>query len=99
MVAIAQSHHALVALRSSIRRIRQLMAERAAYPSRTVVLLPYIQLLSLARAVWAEQVPNGFAPRFETTMNWSRAGGFAPGHDDLSFDMGRDLLTARALLE
>ena len=75
------------------------MAERGAHPARTVVLLPYFQLMPLARNLWAEQVPNGFAPRFETTMTWSAATGFAPAPDDLAFDMGRDLLTARALLE
>jgi ATP-dependent helicase/nuclease subunit B len=32
-------------------------------------------------------------------MNWSAIAGFAPAGDDLGFDMGRDLLTARALLE
>ena len=99
MVAIAQSHRALLALRGAAGRIEQLMVERAAHPARTVVLLPYVQLLPLARQVWAQQAPNGFAPRFETTMTWSGAAGFVPGPDDLSFDMGRDLLTARAWLE
>lgn len=75
------------------------MSERGAHPARTVVLLPYIQLLPLARQVWAQQARNGFAPRFETTKTWSGAQAFAPGADDLSFDIGRDLLTARAWLE
>jgi ATP-dependent helicase/nuclease subunit B len=99
MNAIAPGHHATQALRALISRIRELMAERGAHAARTVVLLPYAQLMPIARRFWAEQVPSGFAPRFETTMNWSAAAGFAPAGDDLSFDMGRDLLTARALLE
>jgi ATP-dependent helicase/nuclease subunit B len=99
MDAIAQRHHADKALRAVIARVRELMAERGAHAARTVVLLPYIQLVAVARRAWAEQVPNGFAPRFETTMSWSGAGGFVPAGDDLGFDMGRDLLTARSLLE
>lgn len=80
-------------------RVRQLMAERGAHAARTVVLLPYIQLIPVATRIWAEQTPNGFAPRFETTMSWPGAAGFVPAADDLAFDMGRDLLTARSLLE
>jgi ATP-dependent helicase/nuclease subunit B len=99
MNAIVPSHQAKHALPALISRIRELMAERGAHAARTVVLLPYAQLMPIARRLWAEQVPNGFAPRFETTMNWSAAAGFAAAGDDLSFDMGRDLLTARALLE
>ena len=99
MVAIAQSDQALRALRAAAVRIGQLMSERGAHPARTVVLLPYIQLLPLVRHVWSQQAPNGFAPRFETTRTWSSAEAFAAGPDDLSFDMGRDLLTARAWLE
>jgi ATP-dependent helicase/nuclease subunit B len=99
MNAIAQTHRGAQALMPSISRVRELMAERAAHAARTVVLLPYAQLMPLARRAWAEQVPTGFAPRFETSMNWSGAAGFAPAADDLGFDMGRDLLTARALLE
>jgi ATP-dependent helicase/nuclease subunit B len=99
MDAIAQTHHSTQALRALISRVRALMAERGAHPARTLVLLPYVQLMPHARDAWAEQVPNGFAPRFETTMNWSGTAGFAPGPDDLAFDMGRDLLTARAMLE
>jgi ATP-dependent helicase/nuclease subunit B len=97
MDAIAPDHDA--ALPAVISRIRELIAERGVHPARTVVLLPYVQLLPGARKLWAEQVPNGFAPRFETTMSWSAVAGFAPAGDDLCFDIGRDLLTARALLE
>jgi len=99
MDAIAQDHHATSALRALMSRVRQLMAARGAHASRTIVLVPYIQLVPVVTRVWAEQSPNGFAPRVETTMSWSGAAGFVPAADDLSFDMGRDLLTARTLLE
>jgi ATP-dependent helicase/nuclease subunit B len=99
MVAIAQSDRTLPALRAAAVRIGELMAERAVHRARTVVLLPYIQLLPLARQVWAQLAPDGFAPRFETTKTWSGAQAFAPGPDDLSFDIGHDLLTARTWLE
>ena len=70
-----------------------------AHPARTVVLLPYFQLLPLARRAWAQLHPDGFAPRFETTMSWARALPFAPGPADLSLDMARDLPAARHWLE
>lgn len=76
------------------------MRELAAHPARSVVLLPYAHLLPLAARLWAQQFPDGFAPRFETTHTWAaRAGWFEPGASDLSFDHGRDLLTAASLLE
>ena len=75
------------------------MAARAAHAARTVVLLPYAQLMPLARQFWGAQVPDGFAPRFETTMNWARRRAWVPGDTDLSFDIGRDLLAARSWLE
>jgi ATP-dependent helicase/nuclease subunit B len=99
MDAIAQTHHATAAMQALMSRARELMEARGAHPARTVVLLPYFQLMPVARQAWAEQVPNGFSPRFETTQSWSAEAGFAPGPEDLSFDRGRDLLTARAWLE
>jgi len=79
--------------------MRELLAQRAAHPAQTIVLVPYAQLMPVARRHWAVAVPDGFAPRFETTMNWAGKTGFVPGTDDLAFDMGRDLLTARAWLQ
>ncbi len=99
MDAIVEKHHATQAWHALISRIRSAMDERGAHAARTVVLLPYIHLLAVARKLWGEQVPNGFAPRFETTMNWSAAAGLPSAGDDIAFDMGRDLLTALALLE
>ncbi|MCM2253362.1 MAG: PD-(D/E)XK nuclease family protein, partial [Ramlibacter sp.] len=82
-----------------IGRVRELIARREAHAARTVVLLPFAHLIPLARAAWAAQLPTGFAPRFETSMTWSLSASFVPADSDLAFDMGRDLLTARALLE
>ncbi len=99
MNVIAPEHRAPAVLRSLMSTLQGLIAQRGAHPARTVVLLPYAQLMPVARKLWAEQMPTGFAPRFETTMNWAGAAGFIPADDDLSFDMGRDLLTAHSLLE
>lgn len=80
--------------------VRQHLAQRGAHAARTVVLVPYAQLMPLARALWGQLQPDGFAPRFETTLNWSTALGGAPADvGDVARDMGRDLLTAQALLE
>jgi ATP-dependent helicase/nuclease subunit B len=75
------------------------IGRRVVHPARTVVLLPYAQLMPVARRFWAERVPTGFAPRFETTMNWARQRPWEPAELDLSFDIGRDLLAARGWLE
>ena len=86
-------------LSSWIDRIQMLATERGAHLARTVVLLPYANLLAPARAQWARRF-EGFAPRFETTHNWAQqADLFLPGPDDLRFDHGRDWLTAQTLLE
>lgn len=82
-----------------VGRISHVLAERGLHAARTVVLVPYAQLMQVARAMWAACGTPGFAPRFETTRNWARsAGGFVPGVDDIAFDMARDLLTAQSLL-
>lgn len=83
-----------------LARVRADMASAQAHPARTVVLLPYAQLMPLAARLWVKAFPVGFAPRFETTANWSRALGGAPSAPtDVQFDTGMDLLTARALLK
>src|SRR5258706_14984881 len=98
MNAIAQTHqHGR--WRELVAAIRALLTQHGAHAARTVVLVPYAQLMPVARRAGAAEMPDGFAPRFETTMNWAGRAGFVPGHDDLSFDMGRDLLTARAWLD
>ena len=82
-----------------MRTLRDALAARGTHPARTVVLLPYAQLMPVARQFWAALAPTGFAPRFETTMNWARRRPWEPGELDLSFDIARDLLTARGWLE
>ena len=75
------------------------MRARGAHPARTVVLLPYAQLMPQATRLWAQTRPDGFAPRFETTQNWCRGlGGYSPAATDLGGDPAFDALTARALL-
>ncbi|WP_395685171.1 PD-(D/E)XK nuclease family protein [Caenimonas koreensis] len=102
MDAIAQNHHATAAIQALMKRIRELMHARDAHAARTVVLAPYVQLLAFLREAWAVQGASGFAPRFETTTTWIKS--LASESDDatsmdISMDMGRDLLTARAWLE
>ncbi len=76
------------------------MRARGAHPARTVVLLPYAQLMPEAARQWASRHPEGYAPRFETTQNWCRSlGGHSPAPTDYSGDAALDVLTARALLE
>ena len=99
MNVIAQMRETSSNLHRLMGTLRGLIAQRGAHPARTLVLLPYAQLMPVAKKLWALEMPTGFAPRFETTMNWAGAAGFAPAADDISFDMGRDLLTAHSLLQ
>ncbi len=84
--------------------LRERMHQRQVHPSRSVLLLPYAQLIPEARQAWLRSlggaVPQAhFLPRFETTMSWARSlGAFAPGVDDLQLDGARDSLTAASLL-
>ena len=83
-----------------LQGITSAMQLRGAHPARTVVLLPYAQLMPQAARCWARAHPEGFAPRFETTQNWCRSlGGHSPAPTDYSGDAALDVLTARALLE
>ena len=83
-----------------LAQITAQMRRRHAHPARTVVLLPYAQLMPLAAKIWAFQFPQGFAPRFETTLNWCRSlGGYVPAPSDYCSDPALDSLTAQALLE
>lgn len=83
-----------------LARIAAAMHARKAHPARTVVVVPYAQLMPEATRQWGRLQPDGFAPRFETTRNWaSRLGAAPPGADDLSLDPARDRLVARSLIE
>ena len=89
MAAIADSkaetapqadHPASHAWREVLARVAAHMAHCGAHPARTVVLVPFAQLMAEAAAQWARLYPSGFAPRFETTRNWaSQVGSFTPG--------------------
>lgn len=82
-----------------VERLRALMQAQGAHPARTVVLLPYAQLMPEARNAWAQFSAGsgaGFVPRFETTMNWATRENpaFAAGELDIRFELASDLLTA-----
>lgn len=74
--------------------------QRSVHLARCVVLLPYAQLMPLARHYWAQACPSGFVPQFQTTQNWaSQVRSFALDTHDLSFEAARDVLTATSLIE
>ena len=80
------------------------MAARGAHAARTVVLVPFAQLMPIARAAWVGAASRagadtGFMPRFESTLNWARSlGAPALAGDDLRMDAAHDLLTAASLM-
>lgn len=82
-----------------LQQVAQQLAGCGADPSRSVVLLPYAQLLPVARQQWALLPQAGMLPRFETTSNWAaRRGPFVPGPHDLTVDPAQGLLVAEGLL-
>lgn len=88
--------HAWDALLADVdARLRQL----AAHPARSVVLLPYEQLIPLARRQWMQRFPGGFVPHFETTRTWGeRLWSFAPGDTDVAANRARNLAVAASML-
>lgn len=83
-----------------LAQVRAHLEHCGAHPARTVVLVPFAQLMGEAARQWARLYPQGFAPRFETTRNWAaQLAQFVPGPHDLAQRRGRDLLSARGLLE
>lgn len=105
MDEIAGNDHPHLEWDRLVAAVRREIARRRVHPAQVVVLLPYVQLIGIARGAWQRAVgatAGGafFMPRFETTMNWSRTlAGFVPAPDDLVRDPARDLLTAGTLLE
>lgn len=100
MTVIAKNDHVAQAWQSVFRRVRAHAAARGAHAARTVVLVPYAQLMAEGRRQWARQFPDGFMPRFETTRNWARQlGAPEPVGDELAHDVARDAITARGLLD
>ncbi|MDD5333471.1 MAG: PD-(D/E)XK nuclease family protein [Rhodoferax sp.] len=104
MAEIVKKHHVTAAWDGVMGQVRAQMAQRKVEPSRTLLLLPYVQLMPEARNAWLRgcdgaQPQAHFLPRFETSISWARGlGGFAPAGDDLRLDAARDLLTATSLL-
>ena len=80
------------------------LKQKDAHAARTVVLVPYAQLMQQARAAWATHAQSlgaatAFVPRFETTMNWASATpGFTVSPEDIRLDAAIDALTAASLL-
>ncbi len=91
--------------RSVMAQLAAVLAEKSAHAARTVVLLPYAQLMQQARTAWTAHAQGhattaAFVPRFETTMNWASATpGFAPSPEDICMDAAIDALTAASLLK
>ena len=74
--------------------------EKGVHLSRCVVLLPFAQLMPLARRYWAEVYASGFVPQFQTTSNWShQLLPFVSEASDISFEMAQDVLKAAHLLK
>jgi ATP-dependent helicase/nuclease subunit B len=80
--------------------IADAMTRLQALPERTLILVPYAQLMDAGRRAWARSHPSGFSPRFESTRNWAHAlAPFSPGPSDLSMDAARDSLVAASLID
>ncbi|MFY3385692.1 PD-(D/E)XK nuclease family protein [Paracidovorax sp. MALMAid1276] len=100
MTVIARSDQCDALWTAVLARVQAHMQARGAHPARTVVLVPYAQLMPLAQRYWAAYCPDGFSPRFETTRNWARQlSAFVPLGSDLAGDVACDALTARTLLD
>ena len=83
-----------------IHQTAQTQGVQGVHLSRCVVLLPYAQLMPVARRYWARVYPSGFVPQFQTTQNWaSQVRGFVLDANDISFEAARDVLTAASLVE
>lgn len=93
-------HPAAQAWAAIVARLDEALVARRAEARRTVVLVPYAQLMEAGRRAWATAHPSGFAPRFESTRNWAaNLQPFAPGPGDLGMDMARDSLVAAAFID
>ena len=100
MTVIAKTDRCTLLWQRVLTQVAGHVAQCGAHPARTVVLVPYAQLMPWAQRYWGMAYPDGFAPRFETTRNWARQlAAFVPQGDDLAGDVARDTLTARLLLD
>ncbi len=83
-----------------MRALAKDLQARSINPARTVVLVPYAQLMTEARVAWAQVQPSGFVPQFLTTRQWaSGAQAFEPGSIDFSGDWARDVWVAQAWVQ
>lgn len=105
MDEIAKIHHFTRQWDLVMQQLQAQVALRGVHPAQVVVLLPYVQLIGVARSAWtraaagANATGSSFVPRFETTMNWSMAlDAFVPSQQDIRRDAARDIVTAQALL-
>ena len=105
MPELAKKHHAELAWDQVMDLLSAELDRRCVHPTRVIVLLPFAQLMAEAMRAWERRLGSTtaqaqFAPRFETTSNWTRSLG-APAFDpsDLRLDAARDVLTAAALLK
>ena len=100
MSAIEKAHHCEAVWQALLTQIRYEMARLSAHPSRTVILVPYAQLMDEGRRAWGLSAPGAsFVPRFETTQNWASTRRARCGEaGDIHRDAGMDWLTASQLL-
>lgn len=85
-----------------VSAIRRYLQGCGAHAGRTIVLVPYAQLMAQARQAWREHAgaEGGFVPRFETTRNWAQQlGPHEPGELDHGADAARNRVLAQRLLE
>lgn len=85
-----------------VNEIDRLIAQRGCHPARCRVLVPYAQLIPIARQVWLERAQAGqavFLPRISTTQSWAESlwaqqGGYVPSLDDFTGDPAGDQIAA-----
>ena len=100
MTVVHKAHYSQLAWTAALARVHFEMALRKVHPSRTIVLVPYAQLMNEGRKAWRLSYGEAsFTPRFETTQNWTTTIG-AHGLDRPSIhrDAALDVLTAKSLL-
>ena len=74
---------ALALWREALARVREHLDVCKAHPARSVVLLPFAQLLPVAQSHWAEVYPHGEAPLFHAKNTCRmRLACFTPGPYD-----------------
>lgn len=94
------SHPARLRWAALVSQVQAVQARCHADPRRTLVLVPYAQLMHEGRRAWSLVCPSGFSPRFESSRNWAASlQPFVPGPTDLSMDMARDSLVGAAFID